>query len=317
MISSRPDAPAPFRRGRFESLPERPRLPHPYFATEAMTLALPDLGGLGPMSVHVRRHGSGPPLLLVHGLMTSSYSWRYVFDRLGAHFTCYAPDLPANGRSDAPMDAPYTPETLARWLAAVQEALGIRGCAVIGNSMGGYLAMTLALADPGAMSRLVNVHSPGVPELRLDALRVALALPGVRSVLARVIGRDPLRWAHRHVHYWDESLKSLEEAREYGGPLSTPEGARGLVKYLAETMHTGPMRAFQRALTERRAAGAGFPVPLQLVYAERDPMVPPRHGATFAERIPGATLVTLSEASHFAHVDATDRFLDVALPFLL
>ncbi len=307
---------APFRRGRFEDLPELPHRPHPYFDTEALTVEVPDVGGLGPMRVHVRKHGAGPPLLLVHGLMTSSYSWRYTFERLGARFTCYAPDLPANGRSDAPMGAPYWPDTLARWLGAVQSALDIRGCPVIGNSMGGYLGMIWALNDPGAMSRLVNLHSPGVPELRLDALRVALAIPGVRAILTRVIGHDPLRWAHRNVHYWDESLKSLEEAREYGGPLSTPTGARGLVKYLAETMHTRPMRAFQRALAERRESGPPFPGPLQRVYAERDPMVPPRHGATFAERIPGAQLVTLAEASHFAHVDATDRFLDVALPFL-
>ena len=57
-------------------------------------------------------------------------------------------------------------------------------------------------------------------------------------------------------------------------------------------------------------------MPLLLLYAERDPMVPPRFGDVFAGLIPGAKLVWLREASHFAHVDATDRFLAPVDEFL-
>jgi pimeloyl-ACP methyl ester carboxylesterase len=72
----------PFRHGRFDDLPERPRVPHPYFdaRTERVRVTTPELGTL---AARVRIHGSGPPLLLVHGLMTSSYSWRYVLAPLG------------------------------------------------------------------------------------------------------------------------------------------------------------------------------------------------------------------------------------------
>lgn len=270
----------------------------------------------GAMRVHVRRYGAGPPLLLVHGLMTSSYSWRYTLPALGARFTCFAPDLPGNGRSEAPLAASYAPGALAEWLGEVQAALEIRGCACVANSMGGYVAMQRALADPGAFSRLLNAHSPGVPEWRLFALGAGLRIPGARALLRRAIARDPLRWAHRHVHYWDETLKSLEEAREYGAPLATDGGRRALVKYLAETMSPWGARAFVRGLRERRAAGRAFPVPLLFVYAEEDPMVPPRFGDVFAALVPEARLVRLREASHFAHVDAVERFVAVALDFL-
>jgi pimeloyl-ACP methyl ester carboxylesterase len=166
------------------------------------------------------------------------------------------------------------------------------------------------------MSRLVNVHAPGVPELRLWALGLALAVPGAAALLRWMVRRDPLRWAHRHVHYWDESLKSLEEAREYGEPLRSAEGAQVLVRYLGETMAVGPMRRFWRRLHELRAAARPFPVPLLLLYAERDPMVPPRFGDVYAAAIPEARLVRLAEASHFAHVDAVERFLPPVLEFL-
>jgi pimeloyl-ACP methyl ester carboxylesterase len=258
-------------------------------------------------------HGAGPPLLLVHGLMTSSYSWRYVLAPLGERFKVYAPDLPGAGASDpAPS---YEPQAIADWIGALGRALGIRGCRVVGNSMGGYLCMRLALADAGAMGRLLNVHSPGVPELRLVALRAALALPGAHAVLTRRVQADPLRWAHANVHYFDESLKSLEEAHAYGDPLATPDGIRAFLGYLGDTMAIGPVREFQRALLDRKARGEAFPVPLLHVYARRDPMVPARFGAIMAERT-GAPLAWVERGSHFMHVDAVDEFLGHALPFL-
>jgi pimeloyl-ACP methyl ester carboxylesterase len=304
----------PFVRGRFEDLPERPRLPHPYFETRAESVPV-ETKSLGRMRAHVRVHGAGPALLLVHGLMTSSYSWRYVLEPLGRRFTLYVPDLPGAGRSDRPLERAYSPEALSEWLGALQRALGIRGERVIGNSMGGYLCIRLALSDPEAISRLVNVHSPGVPEARLYALGAALALPGARALLSRWIRRQPLRWAHANVHYWDESLKSLEEAHEYGDPLATPEGARAFIKYLDETMAVGPIRELQQQLLARQTRGEAFPVPLLHLYARRDPMVPPRFGEIMAERT-GAEIVWLEQASHFMHVDAVERFLPPVIAFL-
>jgi pimeloyl-ACP methyl ester carboxylesterase len=312
--TSEPIPSRPFQQGRFDALPPLPRRPHNYFAArrQRLDVATP---ALGSVATSVVVHGSGPPLLLVHGLMTSSYSWRYVLEPLGRHFTLYIPDLPGAGGSDGPLDPPYHPDTIADWLGALQRALGIRGCAVIGNSMGGYVCMRLALRDPEAIGRLLNVHSPGVAEPRLYALRAALGLPGARALLARFIRRDPLRWAHRMVHYWDESLKSLEEAHAYGDPLATEAGVRAFIKYLYETMAIGPIRDFERTLAARLERGEPFPVPLLHLYARRDPMVPARFGDVMAART-GAPVEWLEEASHFAHVDAVERFLPPALRFL-
>lgn len=264
------------------------------------------------MNAHVRVFGSGPPLYLVHGLMTSSYSWRYVFAELGKRYTCYAVDLPANGKSDAPQQAPYSADKLGTFLAEVQEALGIRGCSVIANSMGGYLAMHWALRDSSAMGALVNLHSPGVPLKRLWALRAALATPGVAGLLARYIRHDPMRWVHKNVHYYDETLKSLEEARQYAQPLRDADGARGLIKYLRETMSPIAMRDFMNELSRQTP----FPVPLLLLYARKDPMVPAKVGEELRRVIPGAEFQWLNNASHFAHVDAPEAFLAPTLDFL-
>ena len=308
-------ASVPFRRGRFDTLPDLPHRPHPYFASEAIELDVP-YPGVGRIATHVRKAGTGPPLLLVHGLMTSSYSWRYQLPLLGERYTLYAPDLPGNGRSSRPAAASFAPDHVVEWLGAVQDLLGIRGCRVIGNSMGGYLCMRWALRDPSAMSALVNLHSPGLPTARMYALGVALLIPGVRALMRALVRRAPERWAHRNVHYWDEDLKSREEAREYGNPLEDHAGRIVFGKHLAQTIGVGPMRAFHRELAARKARGEAFPIPLLLVYARRDPMVPPAVGRRLAALVPDAELIWMDEASHFAHVDAADRFAAIALGFL-
>lgn len=303
--------PRPFEQGRFEELPELPRVPHVYADAEQLEVRLGS-SHFGDMEVHVRKYGSGPPLLLIHGFMTTSYSWRYALAPLGKHYTCYAPDLPGAGRSEKPLEPSYAPAHMADWLAELQRELGIYGCDTIGNSMGGYLALHLALQHPDAMSRLVVLHAPGIPEPRLAAARVVFAVPGTNALLRWLVRREPLRWVHKNVHYYDESLKSLEEAREYGEPLRSYQGAEAFRKYLVQTMGIKPMRQFNRRLRDT----ADFPVPVLLLYARTDPMVAPKMGEQYKQLIPSAELQWLEQGSHFAHVDAVDAFATRSLAFL-
>lgn len=302
----------PFSQLPFSQVPEAPRVPHGYVRTEAREIAIGWPAG-AHTAIHVRTLGAGPPLLLVHGFMTSSYSFRYVFEALARNYRVYAPDLPGAGRSGKP-DASYHPERLAEAIGAIIGALGIRGCRAIGNSLGGYLCMHLALADAGAISRLVNLHSPGLPTARMWALQAALRVtPSAEGLVRRMVARDPERWVHKHVHYFDETLKSREEHREYAAPLKTREGQRAFHRMLSETLDPGAMRAFVRRL---EALDGRFPIPLQLVYARADPMVPPIVGRRLSRLLPSAHFVTLARGSHFAHVDAPDLFLEVVRPFL-
>jgi pimeloyl-ACP methyl ester carboxylesterase len=248
--------------------------------------------------------------------MTTSYSWRYVIEPLSRRFRLLIPDLPGCGRSEAAPSGAYDAATVAAWIGDFQRALAIEGCLAIGNSMGGYLCMRRALASPGAFSRLVNIHSPAFPDAKLDLLAAVMKVPGARALTAFLAGLDPLRWAHRNVHYFDEELKSLEEAHAYGDPLATPEGSRAFACYLAETMSASALRAFTRQLRERREQGRAFPVPLMLLYADRDPLVAPENGERLHALLPEAELVWIEESSHFAHVDTPDKVVERVLPFL-
>jgi len=304
----------PFEQLAFEDVPDLPRRPHDYATSTIREVRFPSRR-FGPTTAHVRELGDphAPPLLLVHGFMTSSYSWRYVMAPLARFFRVIAPDLVGAGRSSKP-DTNYPPDAIAEWLGELIDHLEIRGTRVIGNSLGGYLAMRLAMRDVGAMERLINVHSPGLPTPRNHALSTAMRFfPGSKSVLRRLVWRDPERWVHTNVHYWDETLKSREEHREYAAALKTEAGLSAFHRMLSETLSVRAMKAFEEALVQ---LAGHFPVPLMLLYAKEDPMVPPIIGERLHRLLPSATFAEVEHGSHFMHVDAPEAFLEHVLPFL-
>ncbi len=304
----------PFRRPPFAALPQRPPRPHDFLALPERSVRVRVAGER--LRVAYRERGEGPPLLLVHGLMTSGYSWRHVMAPLSAlGFRVLAPDLPGAGGSEAPVK-PCTADRLTEAIGAFQDALGIAGCAAVGNSMGGYLCMRLALREPERFPRLVNVHSPAVPLLRLRALRAALASPVARALVRAAVARDPERWVFRNVHYYDESLKSREELEVYAAPLKTPKGRRAFVSWLRDGLDPGELARFMDELVELRRAQRPFPTPLLLLYAREDPMVPPSVGCALGRLLPDAEQVWLARSSHFAHVDTPELFVDAVTPFL-
>lgn len=294
--------PPPFVRVPFAELPAR-AAPHPFFrAPEArLAIALPD-GGRSTVSL--RRFGAGPPLLLLHGLMTTGYSWRRVIEPLSRRFTVLVPDLPGAGRTVGP-EGPLPPARVVDWLVALIDALELDHTSVIGNSMGGYLALWLALRAPARVERLLVVHAPGLPEHRLWALRLALRLPGAVRLLRWMVQREPRRWVWRNVHYWDEGQKSLEELEEYGAPLATAAGFEGFVRQLRDMMDPVEMQRFVALCGQ---APPGLP-PVHLLYTRRDPMVPPSLGPRLQRVVPRATLSFVEEGGHFLHVDRPEAFL--------
>lgn len=305
----------PFERMPFDAVPALPRIPHDFYAHKPSQLSMQS-SMFGPLQINCHIRGIGQPLLLLHGLMTTSYSWRYLIPLLARHYTVYVPDLPGAGRSSMPLGPPYSPGALARWVIEFQKHQDIYGCACVGNSMAGFIAMQAALREPACFSHLINVHSPGIPMFRFHALRTALSIPGAPDVLHWLINRDALRWAHRHVHYNDESLKSLEEAHEYGDPLTSRVGSRALYKYLFDTLDPRALKIFTEQLVALRNAGRSFPTPLTLVYAKEDPMVPPTVGRRMAELLPDARMVWMKNTSHFAQVDTPEELGRVILDAL-
>src|SRR5262245_16469368 len=112
----------------------------------------------GETTIFVRRSGSGPPILLLHGFPQTHLMWRGVAPLLARDFTVVCADLRGYGRSGCPISAPdhapYAKRAMARDMVIVMERLGFMRFAVAGHDRGGRVAYRLALDHPGRIERL-------------------------------------------------------------------------------------------------------------------------------------------------------------------
>src|SRR5579871_2878545 len=100
----------------------------------------------GRFALHHTFGGSGPPVLLIHGLGSAGFlEWRFNLEALARHHTVYAPDLPGFGLSDKPRSARYGLPLFTRTLVRYLQELRLRQVAVVGTSLGGRVALELAL----------------------------------------------------------------------------------------------------------------------------------------------------------------------------
>ncbi len=114
---------------------------------------------VGDASVHWRRQGSGPALVLLHGFPLSGETWDAVIAHLRDRFTCYTPDLIGLGRSHSTAADDHSSQGQARAFSRLLTQLGVDSYALVGNDTGGWIARELALIDGSRVSRLVLTNT--------------------------------------------------------------------------------------------------------------------------------------------------------------
>jgi pimeloyl-ACP methyl ester carboxylesterase len=263
--------------------------------------------------VSYRAGGEGPVVLLVHGMAGSSSTWGPVLDLLAPHVTFVAPDLPGHGRSDKPR-TDYSLGAHASFLRDLLASLGHERATVVGQSLGGGIAMQFAYQYPERVERLVLVCAGGLGE-EVNAILRLLALPGVDLILPLAF-QPFLRDAGAAVAGWFGHLgfrpapATTEMWRAYASLVDGETRAAFLQTLRAVIDLRG-----QRVSAHDKLYLAQD-LPSLIVWGAEDPIIPVSHAHAAQEALPGSRLEVMEGLGHFPHVEDPRRFADVLLGFL-
>ncbi len=259
--------------------------------------------------------GSGPAILLIHGIGDNSTTWSGVQTTLAQRFTVIAPDLLGHGKSDKPR-ADYSVAAYANGMRDLLSVLDIERVTVVGHSLGGGVAMQFAYQFPQLVDRLILVGAGGVTKDVNFALRIAslpmgsealalLRLPMVLPAL-QVVGRvaGAAMGSTGLGRDLPEMLRILADLPEPTASSAFARTLRAVVDWRGQVV-TMLDRCY---LTES--------VPVQLIWGTHDSVIPLSHAHLAHAAMPGSQLEIFDGSGHFPFHDDPDRFVEVVEQFI-
>jgi pimeloyl-ACP methyl ester carboxylesterase len=278
---------------------------------------------MGSLRVHHTHGGRGAPVLFIHGLGSSGYlEWRFNLEPTAARHRVYAPDLPGFGRSEKPR-ARYGIPYFTRFIERYMEGRGLRSAAVVGASLGGRVALELALKHPERVSKLVLVNSLGLGRPSMRLTYGLITLPRVGETMMNVT-RNALNWvpaamirrvAGRYVGASAVLSRTMDD-----GYL---DNLREL--YAAEGYHDAYLATVRSLVTPTALFGNEYDVsgrlceikvPLQLIWGANDPLFPLIHATRAHALVENSRLAVIEGAGHTPQAERPEEFNRVLLDFL-
>jgi pimeloyl-ACP methyl ester carboxylesterase len=259
--------------------------------------------------------GSGPALLLIHGVGANATAWEPVHGKLAQRFTVIAPDLLGHGESDKPR-ADYSLAAFANGMRDLLAVLDIDRVTVVGHSFGGGVAMQFAYQYPQLVDRVVLVSSGGVAQDVSLALRLA-ALPMGSNALnvLRVPGALPA------MRLFGRAIGTVLSTNSFGRDVAD---AADLIENLLEP---GALSAFARTLRSVVDGRGQFvtmldrsyltqSIAVQLIWGDEDLVIPVSHARKAHAAMPGSRLEIFEKSGHMPYRDHPDRFVEVVERFI-
>lgn len=253
--------------------------------------------------------GHGPALVLVHGLLGYSFSWRNAIPMLARERKVIAVDMPGAGFSECFSALDGRLVAAAQRLKAFLETIRAFPCDLVGSSYGGTTALRLAALQPECIRTLVLV-SPANPWSHIGRKRLALlripTVGGLFPKVGRCIGPLPQYFLSRM--YGDASRLSEETVRGYSLPVARPGVLEHAVK-ITRSWHED-MRELQREMPKAAA------VPTLLVWGGNDRLVEQASMEPLRRNFKTAKTVVLEGLGHLPYEESPEAFCPPALEFL-
>jgi pimeloyl-ACP methyl ester carboxylesterase len=236
--------------------------------------------------IHYRDEGKGPPLLLLHGTSSSLHTWDGWVKALGGTRRTIRLDLPGYGLTGPAPDGDQTPARQARIVAELLTRLGVHQADVAGNSLGGRVALTFALAYPERVRKLVLVDASGLSGQETPGIFKLARVPGLSALLRWVTPRFLVRKNVEEVYGVDARIR--EDTVDRYHDIARREGNRAAV---IERFRAAPFPDLDDRVSAIRA-------PTLLLWGARDPWIPLSFGQRLSRAIAGSRLVVYPDAGH-------------------
>jgi pimeloyl-ACP methyl ester carboxylesterase len=250
--------------------------------------------------------GQGPPLLLLHGLGASSFSWRHTIPALSPQYRVLAPDLPAHGRTGPVAGGDYRLEALADGISDFLDRRSVEKAAVAGNSLGGGLALLLAHRYPERVAALILL-APAAALTRIPLMFYPLRLPGLGLLTAVLLGPWILPLGLRLAYHRRE--------------LITPEVAAGYAPTFSKLANRLALQRLVRDLEPWPPAKVdsllqGIAQPVSLIWGREDRILPVQQADFLTTRLPAAEFHLLPDAGHAPQEEAPEAVNEIIIAFL-
>ena len=298
-------------RLKLEQIQELPSEEHPFFLLPERQLVLSLPESRTPLKLSYREAGSGRPVLLLHGLWTSAYTFRSLIKPLSGRCRLIIPELIDPLGENLLPDLDYRPQRLADLVMAVGDALKLEKPVVVAHAESALAGMWLALRDPRRMSTLV-------------AMGMSIQLPVWLKFKRWLVGPERImeKWANRAfqkpqmaalgmIDYADPAVICRQEIRLLSRFWSTWPGAKTRAKILSDTLTSAYRQEVMRTLSEHLQSGKTFPVPLKLVYGDSDRRAPVDHGRRLNRLIPGSELLVAESSAGMVQVEKPEWLASV------
>jgi pimeloyl-ACP methyl ester carboxylesterase len=260
------------------------------------------------LRVTFRHQGSGPAVVLVHGLLGYSFSWRSIIPVLARNREVFAPDMPGAGFSECRSDLDCRLVSAARRLLEFLDVAGIGSCDLIGSSYGGSTAVLLAGLIPSRIRSLVLVSLANpwskVGRKRLGLLRRA-AVGEVFPKLARSV--HPM---HRYFvrRMWGDPKRITQETLDgYALPLVRP----GVFEHAVKIVRTWRADMAELESTLPKITH----IPTLLVWGSKDRVVDPDSAEQIKEHMPETQIAIIQDAGHLPYEECPEQFCGIVESF--
>ena len=252
------------------------------------------------------RQGQGPPLVLLHGIPSSSYLWRDVIGPLSATFDVMAPDLLGYGDSDKRLDADLSIAAQARYMVAFMESLGVHQAAVVGHDIGGGVAQLMAVDEPQRVARLILIDS--VVDNNWPVADIArLKEPAWDQIMVNIDLRKGLRKG-LEAGMVTEGRVTDELVEEWTRPFQDLGGRRAYLR-AARALNNRDLMSRSKHIEE-------IETPTLILWGANDAFLEPRWAETLKHKLRDTTVEIIDPGGHFLPLDRPDAVVEAITRFL-